>query len=536
MAKNKIWLMTFAAIGILAGVLVSSMTAYVDPYFHYHKPLTDRYYYVLSNQRSQNDGITKNFIYDGILTGTSMMENARTSEADRIFGGTSIKVCYSGGMFKEINDNLRTALETHPGVRYVVRCLDRYKINADKDAKREDLGNYPTYLYDSNLFNDVEYTLNRDVIYNTIYGMEEAREEGSEPGITSFDDYSRWMNSFTFGSGTVLQTPVDTDDTFMNGFTVADVQESLTDEERELIRENVKQNVTDLADEYPNTEFYYFLPPYSAAFWGNYLMKGLFYKQAEMEDLMISMIVPHKNIHLFAWNRFDLFDDLNNYKDTNHYGEWINSWMLVQMKNDSGRLTEDNYREYMDKWKEHYLNFAYNSLFDQEDYEADYYAGGLLNHEITGAEPVVFDSSVLRGLDMQNASVVSGEYDGTDGIECRGAMKKQDSSDLESSSACYNGDYCGIRFELDVTDYRALTFNGLKVSDHGEPAVYVYDADGKLLTSLECSYSDLDNEWHQYAVNLAGIYGNVTIVINGGCRDNSGASDSEYIFSNIVLY
>ena len=97
--KNKTWLLTFAAITIAAGIGVCSITAYVDPYMHFHKPLTDKYYYGLNNQRSQNDGITKHFDYDTLITGTSMTENFRTTEADRIFGCNSIKVAYSGGSF-----------------------------------------------------------------------------------------------------------------------------------------------------------------------------------------------------------------------------------------------------------------------------------------------------------------------------------------------------------------------------------------------------------------------------------------------------
>ena len=50
------------------------------------------------------------------------------------------------------------------------------------------------------------------------------------------------------------------------------------------------------------------------------------------------------------------------------------------------------------------------------------------------------------------------------------------------------------------------------------------------------NYPDLDNEWHQYAVNLDGIYGNVTVVINGGYIDNLGSANSNYVFSKIILY
>ena len=234
--KNKTWLLTFAAITIAAGIGVCSITAYVDPYMHFHKPLTDKYYYGLNNQRSQNDGITKHFDYDTLITGTSMTENFRTTEADRIFGCNSIKVAYSGGSFKEMNDNLTIALREHPDIKYIIRGLDQGKFIDDKDWMRNDLGKYPTYLYDSNPFNDVEYLLNRDILYNRVWNMAKDAKNGNQGGITTFDEYSNWMSSYTFGQQTVLKTVFSNEgDRFQDTEQTA----TLTDAEKETIKGNV---------------------------------------------------------------------------------------------------------------------------------------------------------------------------------------------------------------------------------------------------------------------------------------------------------
>lgn len=90
--KNKTWLITFLTITLSMVIIVCSITIYVDPYMHYHKPLTDKFYYNINNQRSQNNGIVKHFEYDAIITGTSMTENFYASEVDRIFECKSIKV------------------------------------------------------------------------------------------------------------------------------------------------------------------------------------------------------------------------------------------------------------------------------------------------------------------------------------------------------------------------------------------------------------------------------------------------------------
>ena len=89
-------------------------------------------------------------------------------------------------------------------------------------------------------------------------------------------------------------------------------------------------------------------------------------RQIAAERYVIQLILPCDNIRLFSFsNETDITMDLNNYKDTIHYGEWTNSLLLKHMNNDYGRLTSDNYEEYLRTEKLLYSNFDYNSLFKQ---------------------------------------------------------------------------------------------------------------------------------------------------------------------------
>lgn len=132
--KSKFWLSGWLVFIIGFLVAIGVFVYRIDPYMHYHKPNTERYYYTLNNERSQNDGITKHFEYNALITGTSMTENFKTSEFDEIFGVNSIKVTYSGGSYKEINDNLIIALKKNPELKTIVRCLDYVRFLDDKDV------------------------------------------------------------------------------------------------------------------------------------------------------------------------------------------------------------------------------------------------------------------------------------------------------------------------------------------------------------------------------------------------------------------
>ncbi|MBQ6566822.1 MAG: hypothetical protein IJL80_07175 [Treponema sp.] len=358
MKSCKSFVIAFVALVLLLLASAGAVVVIVDPYFHYHKPL-EGLFYELNNERSQNDGITKHFDYDAIITGTSMTENFKTSEADRIFDARFIKVPYSGASFKEINDNLKVAFTYNKKLRMVIRSLEPNFIASDKNWMRIDQGNYPTYLYDKNILNDVSYVFNREafsvcafIVYNSI--------RTGISGCTDFDRYSNWMKVFTFGKEAVFSYKGEERECFSE----PEKQVPLSQKDLQNTIENITQNVTALAQENPQCTFFYFFAPYSIVFWGRLYETGTLEQQLEIERTTIELILSCGNIRLYSFNtEFDLVTNLDNYKDLSHYGEWINSLMLEYMKEGRGLLTKDNYLDYLAKEKEFYLNFDYNSLF-----------------------------------------------------------------------------------------------------------------------------------------------------------------------------
>ena len=374
--RPMLWLAGYFLLVFVALGLIATKTIYVDPFFHYHKPRTNEYFYILKNQRSQNNGIIKWFDYTGLITGTSMTENFKTSEAEALWGGTFIKVPFSGGSNKEINDNIEVALRYNPNLSIVIRGLDLTRFMDEKDAMRTDLGKYPTYLYDDDIFNDVQYVFNRDVFFSRVYPMIKAKNDPDfAAGITTFDQYSNWMSKYQFGKNTL----------FPDGITAEEVWEPIhiTEAEAKTTRENIEQNIVSLAYKYPNVVFNCFISPYSAQWWKESLENGTIYRQIEAAEIAAEEMLRCPNIHLFSINnRFDLTTDLNNYKDSIHYGEWINSLMLRYMHDDQYLLTTENYKEHFDEILQFYTTYDYTQMNDQPDYEDDYYAASLLEKDI----------------------------------------------------------------------------------------------------------------------------------------------------------
>lgn len=528
--KAKWYLLEFFVIMAAVLAVVGKYVAEVDPFFHYHKPDTEKYYYKLNNQRSQNDGISKRFDYNMLITGTSMTENFKTSEAEKLWkeGSRAIKVPYSGGSYKEINDNLQRALEHNENLHIIIRGLDMGFFMVDKDEMRDDLGEYPYYLYDDNLWNDVNYVFNRDVVFNRVYPM---LHDGEEPGITSFDAYSDWMPYEVFGVDSVLgaygEVPGKS----------AGSPVTLTAQEREKVLEQIRQNVTSLANEYPDVVFYYFFTPYSIVWWGENTENGNIYKQIEAERLVIEEILKCDNIKLYSFNnRTDITTDLNNYKDAVHYGEWVNRLILKWMHDGNYQLTKENYEEYLAEELTFYTSYDYADMADQEDYENDYYAAALLNEEMYGVTPLDITDKMLQG-ELKSACIVQNQYEGMGGVQCIGCLQREFEDERSLPEYLMEDEYIGSRITIeDISDYRYLVFYGRKEAGNGQPGVFLYDKNSQVVAECTADCRDLDNEWHQYLIDISDLKGSVTIIFNGGYTDCTGSGYTSYLFSNVVLY
>lgn len=529
--KTKGWIIGWFIIVSIGLAAIGFFVYRIDPYFHYHKPNIKSYFYELNNQRSQNDGISKHFEYDALITGTSMTENFKTSELDEIFGVNSVKVCYAGGSYKEINDNLKVALKYHPDLRLVVRGLDMEMFFSDPDMMRTDLGEYPTYLYDENPFNDVKYLFNKDVIFDRAYTMTLANDtDDFKPGITSFDDYSSWHEYYTFGVHTVAP-----DGIFFDG---AGEAVHLTDEQKEIIRVNITQNVTFLADAYPDVEFYYFFTPYSILWYKDLLTSGTIYQQVEAERYIIELILACDNIKLFSFNSDQsIIANLNHYKDYHHYAQWINSYILRCMYEDKYRLTKDNYEEYIDKELALFIDYDYLSLNEQTDYETDFYMAALINEKIWGVKPVDVLSEYMDSVILMNAEIIDGQYENGSGIRCVGSLQREQGREDNLADDIQGGNYIGAEIEIEsIGRHDFLIFYGKKVVDHGQPMVFVVNDNGEKMGEFSMNYHNIDTEWHPYGIDLSNVEGGIRIYFNGGYIDNTGSMESEFIFSGIRLY
>lgn len=361
MKKNKIiskyntWIIGTLVLTLAALILFAAFTIYIDPWFHYHAPLK-KYAYPLNNAVYQNDGILRNFKYNSLIIGTSMTENFKTSEANELFHEEFIKIPCAGEGYKRANDLLTRAYKSGHDIKYVIRSIDYTKLIRDKDYY--EYSGYPLYLYNDNIFDDLNYVLNKSVFINQTYDVIRYTKEGNT--TTSFDVYNNWSAYRTYGMQAVLSS--------YHLEEKAQHIQTLTDEERIMVQENVRQNVKTLILQHPETTFYLFFPPYSICYWDELHNNGQVDWRIDAEEIAIKELIDIPNVKLFSFcDDFDLICNLDNYADQAHYGEWVNSWMLEWMYADKHLLTEDNYQKYLETIRTFYNTYDYASLHTTEE-------------------------------------------------------------------------------------------------------------------------------------------------------------------------
>lgn len=328
-------------------LVIGIITWIVDPFFQYHKPFIDIEF---TNEIYQNAGIVKNFDYNTIITGSSMTENFKISwfenanKAEKL-----IKVPYSGGYSKNYDKIFEIAFETH-NIKKVYLGLDNfYVFRTEPTETRTDL---PEYLYDKNIFNDVQYLLNKDVLI-----------ENTMPNIKNYfqgknvneDLAYNWNEDFTFGKEEMLSNynrPLKTQELPDNYYMIN-------------YKENLK-NITKYIEEYPNTEFIIFFPPYSIIDWdtkqGNLEARIVVTKEV-MKDLL-----EYKNVQLYYFQNIEeIITNLDNYKDYSHYNEEINYYMFESMcKTGKHKITKENYLSEIEKMYNIVLHYDFEAIFNSK--------------------------------------------------------------------------------------------------------------------------------------------------------------------------
>ena len=308
MMKRKTWALLTCAMLILAIVGASLLVIFVDPFQVYR--LATLYMPPIDNttQVYANAGIARNYDYDSAIVGTSVTENFRPSQMDELLGGRFIKLCTQSGTAYNHALLMDLAFRTHD-IRRIVYGLDVYSFIGATDKTGSTV---PFYLYDDNPFNDVSYWLNRSVLASFLPRCLKAWGQHQDDSIR--DSMYCWAGRDEYGEAALY-----------NASFSAPQSEQPDDRYVSAAQVNLNLHLIPYIEAHPDTQFDIFFPPYSAAEWATMKSKGSLEAVLTVRGLCYDALSAYPNVTLYDFAaREDWVLHLENYKDTLHYGQWIN--------------------------------------------------------------------------------------------------------------------------------------------------------------------------------------------------------------------
>ena len=131
-------------------LVITALVVYVDPFFHYHRPLKN-FPYLVDNQLTQNPGMAEHMDYDSVILGSSMTVNFDTDWFYELMGLHTIKLSYSGAYPKDQSNIMKIIFDSDHEVKKVFLGVDVITYMGGVEETKYPI---PEYLYDDNYIND----------------------------------------------------------------------------------------------------------------------------------------------------------------------------------------------------------------------------------------------------------------------------------------------------------------------------------------------------------------------------------------------
>lgn len=322
-----------------------------DPLLFYHKPYFREETY--SNDiRMQAKGIIKHYNFDSYILGTSMLGNTSAKEAKEKLGGEWVNISLAGSSLGERALVLGYALRKKP-VKSVILSLDAIVGVSESES-------HFAFLYDDNELNDLKIYFNGKFIKCALLLSDSG---GCKTTIKDTEDLASFgkdeQTNKRFGG--IQNWFVD----YKKVAQLLDLADAIkTNNFAKLQRTNAKDISRDkkyldkflltFVRDYPQTNFYFIVPPYSRLNYNVYRLKKKsmtnsenFYTWSAVLTWLIGELESYPNAKIYGFDTLDYADNIANYSDLIHYNIDMNSMQLDAIRDNTHRLTSGNIEEYL---------------------------------------------------------------------------------------------------------------------------------------------------------------------------------------------
>ena len=337
--------------GFLAALLLllaaAAAAVYVsDPCFYSRLPPEGEG--ICFSERCQMAGLIRNVPADTVVMGTSMAANYRKSHIEEVFGGTGLRVTIPDGYLSEFDQAMGLLFREQSPER-ILFGLDLNILIRDESGRTASM---PGYLYDADPLNDLQYLLNKDMLYYSVYAP---LARGWGEGRT-LDEGFTWDEGIWWNHMTALEN-----------YTRPDIAAQSAD--AAAFRENAARNLAVVEGwlrAHPDTEFDIFFPPYSILFWDKTARLGQTEAMLSALEQACNTLLTYDNVKLYGFllDR-EIVENLDNYCDYVHHSGEVCRRILAKMAAGEDRLTAENTEKVLANWRDFVVDYDYEKFWDE---------------------------------------------------------------------------------------------------------------------------------------------------------------------------
>lgn len=325
--------LAISAISFIVLMFCLGMASYlVDPFFQFRVKSDSQYFL---NPRFVNGGLAKNYEYNTVVLGSSMVQNYNLSILRKNNDAVKPVKLSTGGMNILEMEYLYSFIKKDE-VKACIINIDIPQFNLTSEEVR-----YPKYLYDNGLMNKLEYLYGYETLIRftpidlglslylknkedipLVYKMKTSIDN---IGNTSLDGY--------FSAEHVKEL-------YLNGISV-----SLQDNNgmKERMHNRLDTMFSRMAfEKHKNIQYTLVLPPYSALYW--YHTTKAEYKSQFIDFIyyLNNAVKNYDNVKIAFFFDIDEITDLNNYTDITHFSPVLSDKILENIDNPIYKLNSSN--------------------------------------------------------------------------------------------------------------------------------------------------------------------------------------------------
>lgn len=317
---------------LLCLLCIGLISFLVDPFFQFRAKPDTRYFL---SPRLATGGLAKNYDYNTVVLGSSMTQNFNLNILRELYPDAKPVRLSTGGM-----DNLE--------LEYVYQLIKKDKVNRfiiNLDIPQfnvvfEEI-RYPTYLYEDGILNKLKYLYSYETFVRfapidiglTLYLKDKSYISPKYDMKTNIDNIGNNSLENEYGAEFVKNL-------YLSNRTVSPQHLENMQSRMEKRLDTLFAHLS--PEKYPNAEFIFILPSYSALYWYHSRNSGYYTQFLNFTRHIYDRVAKYSNASIVFFFDIEEITDLNNYADITHFNPAVSDKILQNIANPEYKLNRAN--------------------------------------------------------------------------------------------------------------------------------------------------------------------------------------------------